>query len=133
MDLLTSEIREASQVTDYTTNADMASITIVTGTTNAHNVTYLFTRASKQLVRNDTTDGSHSVLLNNCSMLSFQLFMRTPVAQSYNVTNVAVAPWAQTVKVVQLSWKTSMTLPNGVGNSENIQTARVVIRKQQDN
>jgi len=25
-----------------------------------------------------------------------------------------------------------MTLPNGVGNSENIQTARIVIRKQQD-
>jgi len=33
-------------------------------------------------------------------------------------------------KVVNLSWKTRHELPGGVGQSENIQTARIVIRKQ---
>src|SRR2546423_1921871 len=42
MDLLTREIREAKQVSDYSTNSDMTSITIVTGDTNAHTVSYLF-------------------------------------------------------------------------------------------
>jgi hypothetical protein len=29
-----------------------------------------------------------------------------------------------------LTWKTSRSLPGGLINSENIQTARIVIRKQ---
>jgi prepilin-type N-terminal cleavage/methylation domain-containing protein len=134
MDLLTREIREARQVIDYTTNSDMTSITILTGETNAqHTITYSFTQASKQFVRNDLTDGSRKVLLNSCNMLAFGLFMRSPGFQTYDVTNTAVPPWSNTVKVVQLSWKTTKSLPNGIGESENIQTARIVIRKQQDN
>jgi Tfp pilus assembly protein PilW len=35
MDTLTAEIREATQVIDYTTNADMASITVISGSTNS--------------------------------------------------------------------------------------------------
>ncbi len=132
MDLLTREIREATKVTDYTTNASMASITILAGSTNAHTVTYLFTKASKQLVRNDATDGTHTVLLNNCSLLNFDLRQRNPMNGNFDVYPVATNDWQHTVKVIQLTWKTSITLPNGVGNSENIQTARVVIRKQQD-
>jgi len=132
MDLLTREIREATVVTDYSTNADMASITVITGSTNSHTVTYLFTRVSKQLVRNDATDGTHKVLLNHCSLLNFDLRQRNPVNGNFDVYPVATNDWQHTVKVIQLTWKTSIALPNGVGNSENIQTARVVIRKQQD-
>ena len=132
MDTLTREIREATVVTDYSTNADMASITVITGSTNSHTVTYLFTRTSKQLVRNDATDGSHKVLLNNCSLLHFDLRQRNPVNGNFDVYPVATNDWQHTVKVIQLTWKTTIMLPNGVGNSENIQTARVVIRKQQD-
>ena len=51
---------------------------------------------------------------------------------NFDIYPVATNNWQQTVKVIQLTWRTSMTLPNGVGNSENIQTARIVIRKQQD-
>jgi Tfp pilus assembly protein PilW len=132
MDTLTAEIREATQVIDYTTNADMASITVISGSTNSHTVTYLFTRASKQLVRNDATDGSRKVLLNNCSLLNFDLRQRNPYYGNFDIYPVATNDWQHTVKVIQLTWKTSIMLPNGVGNSENIQTARVVIRKQQD-
>ena len=132
MDLLTREIREATVVTDYSTNADMASITVITGSTNSHTVTYLFTRASKQLVRNDATDGSRKVLLNHCSLLNFDLRQRNPMNGNFDVYPVATNDWQHTVKVIQLTWKTTIMLPNGVGNSENIQTARVVIRKQQD-
>ena len=42
--------------------------------------------------------------------------------------------WEKTVKVVQLTWKTSMTLcPTTRVNSEDVQTACVIIRKQEDN
>ena len=132
MDQLTREIREAKQVSDYTTNANMASITILTGGSNTHTVTYLFNRLNQQFVRNDATDGTHKMLLTNCSLLNFDLRQRNPMNGNFDIYPVATNNWQQTVKVIQLTWRTSMTLPNGVGNSENIQTARIVIRKQQD-
>jgi hypothetical protein len=45
---------------------------------------------------------------------------------------VATNSWQLTGKVLQLTWKTSISQPNGIANSENVQTARIVIRKQQD-
>jgi prepilin-type N-terminal cleavage/methylation domain-containing protein len=123
MDLLTREIRQAKQVTAYSTN----SITIVNG--DDLTVTYLFRGPSKQMVRT-ASDGSYRVLLDNCDLLNFQLYQRNPVGGTYDAYPVATANWQQTVKVVQLSWKTSRTMLQGQVTSENVQTARVVIRKQ---
>lgn len=123
MDTLTREIRQAKQVTAYSTN----SITIVNGDTLT--VTYMFRPLSKQLVRT-ASDGSYRVLLNDCSLLDFKLYQRNPVGGSYDIYPAATGNWQQTVKVVQLAWKCSRTVLNGLVNSENVQTARVVIRKQ---
>jgi type II secretory pathway pseudopilin PulG len=131
MNLLTREIRQAIQVVSYTTN----SITIQTGNTNGTagpRVTYSFNGASQRLLRT-STDGTSQVLLNNCSLLSFSLYTRIPVGGSYGAYPVATNNWQQTVKVLQLTWKTAITnSPSNLANSENIQTALVVIRKQQD-
>ncbi|HEX5221699.1 MAG TPA: prepilin-type N-terminal cleavage/methylation domain-containing protein [Verrucomicrobiae bacterium] len=122
MDQLTREIRQARQVTSYSTN----SITIVNG--NSLAVTYLFRPSTSQLVRT-ASDGSNKVLLNDCKLIEFQLFQRNPVSGSYDIYPVATNNWQHTVKVVQLSWKTSRLI-NGLAQSENVQTARIVIRKQ---
>jgi prepilin-type N-terminal cleavage/methylation domain-containing protein len=123
MDLLTREIRQARQVTAYSTN----SITIVNG--DSLTVTYLFRPQTEQLLRT-ASDGSFKVLLNDCKLIDFDLFQRNPVNGSYDIYPAALGNWQQTVKVVQLSWKTSRTLFNGLAQSENVQTARIVIRKQ---
>lgn len=123
MDLLTREIRQARQVTAYSTN----SITIVNG--NSLAVTFLFRPSTSQLVRT-ASDGSNRVLLNDCKLIDFKLFQRNPVGGSYDIYPVATNNWQQTVKVVQLSWKTSRSSLNGISQSENVQTARIVIRKQ---
>jgi hypothetical protein len=40
--------------------------------------------------------------------------------------------WQQQVKTIQLTWKTSMNIcPTAQINSEDVQTACIVIRKQQ--
>ena len=88
-------------------------------------------RASRRCCAPPRT-GPRELLLNNCSLLSFQLFTRCPSNAVFGSFPVAVNNWQQTVKVLQLTWKTSMTLPSGIVNSENVQTARIVIRKQQD-
>jgi len=130
MDLLTREIRQAKQVNNYTTN----SVSIVTGDTPPLTVTYSFSPTTKQMVRSatDGTTTTTQVLLNNCNLLSFSLFTRVPIGGTYDAFPAATTNWQDTVKVIQLTWKTSTTLPNAVVNSENVQTARIVIRKQDD-
>ena len=123
MDLLTREVRQAKQVTAYSTN----SITIVNG--DAVTVTYLFRPQTKQMIRS-ASDGTYQVLLEDCNLINFNLFQRNPVGGSYDIYPVATGNWQQTVKVVQLSWKTSRSMLQGLVNSENVQTARIVIRKQ---
>lgn len=124
MDQLTYEIRQAREVSDYTSN----SITILNG--DGMGVTYRFVPQTKQMVRTDS-DGNRKVLLNNCNLLSFNLFQRNPINGTFDEYPAATNNWQQTVKVVQLTWKTSRSLP-GLLNSENVQTARIVIRKQQN-
>jgi type II secretory pathway pseudopilin PulG len=127
MDYITREIRQAQKVLNYTTNGS-SSITILNG--DGQNVTYTFNSLSKQMIRNDGS--GNQVLLTNCNLLQFTLYTRAPITNSFDSYPVAVNNWTQTVKVVQFTWKTSTTLPNSQVNSENVQTARVVIRKQQD-
>ena len=128
MDLLTREIRQSTAVLAYTTN----SIKIQTANddgTKGPDVTYTFSPSTRQMLRT-SSDGTSKALLNNCSLLSFQLFTRCPSNGVFGSFPVATGNWQQTVKVLQLTWKTSINLPSVA--SENVQTARIVIRKQQD-
>lgn len=134
MDKLTYEVRQAQQVVSYASNATSSSLGIING--SGLNVTYTFD-AGNQRVTRTASDGSFSVLLTNCNLLNFGLYMRPPTNGSFEVYPVAADPantnWTQMVKVIQLSWKTAMTVsPTMKVQSEDIQTARIVIRKQQN-
>jgi hypothetical protein len=131
MDQLTYEIRQAQQVTGYSSNSTSSSLSIING--GGIGVTYTFDAANAQ-VRRAATDGSAKVLLTNCSLLNFGLYMRPPTNGTFDVYPVDLTTnWQQMVKVIQLSWKTAMTIsPTMNVNSEDIQTARIVIRKQQN-
>jgi prepilin-type N-terminal cleavage/methylation domain-containing protein len=130
MDKMTREIREAKQVVNFTTNG-ASSLSLVNGDNNT--ITYTFSPGTKQMIRSVST-GETTVMLTNCDLLAFSLFMRAPIAtNSLQPYPIATNDWPNTVKVIQLTWRTSTALPNAQVNSENVQTARVVIRKQQDN
>ena len=131
MDQLTYEIRQAQQVVSYTSNATSCTLGILNGT--GLSVNYIFD-GSKQQVRRTASDGSSKVLLTNCNLLTFGLYMRPPTNGTFDVYPVDLSTnWQQMVKVVQLSWKTAMSIcPTPIVNSEDIQTARIVIRKQQN-
>lgn len=128
MDILTREIRQAKQVVDYSTNGT-STLTIINGDTQT--VTYSFSPTTKQMLRT-VQGGDTQVLLTNCDLLNFNLYQRCPSNGNYGIFPTATTNWQQTVKVIQFTWKTASTLPNAEVNSENVQTARVVIRKQSD-
>jgi hypothetical protein len=131
MDQVTYEIRQAQKLLSYSSNATSRSLGLLNG--DGLNVTYTFD-STRQQVRRTASDGSSRVLLTNCNLLNFGLFTRPPTNGSFDVYPVNLGTnWQTSVKVVQLSWMTSMTIcPTAQVNSEDIQTARIVIRKQQD-
>jgi hypothetical protein len=131
MDKVTYELRQAQKVTGYQSNATFRSLSIVNG--SGVNVNYVFD-STRQQVRREADDGTTKVLLTNCNLLNFGLYMRPPTNGTFDVYPIQMGTnWQTTVKVVQLSWKTSMMIsPIAKVNSEDIQTARIVIRKQQD-
>ena len=123
LDILTREIRQARAVVDCATN----SITVMDG--DGASITYYFDPQRKQFIR-AVGGGTSEVLLEDCNLLSFKLFQRNPINGTYDIYPAATNNWQATVKVIQLTWKTSRTLPHGAVNSEHVQTARVVIRKK---
>jgi len=128
MDMLTREIRQARLVTGYVTNSTGNSLSIRNG--DGQDVTYSFDSVNKQFIR--TVNGVSQLLLSDCNLLSFNLFQRTPQAGNFGMFPISYDNYTQSVKVVQLTWKTSRQIPAGPVSSENIQTARIVIRKQQN-
>jgi hypothetical protein len=74
-----------------------------------------------------TRNGVVKALLSGCDSLSFTIAQRNPVNGSYDVYPAATAT---TAKVVNVSWNCSRTVLGFKANTENVQTARIVIRRQ---
>ena len=74
------------------------------------------------------TKGTESfMLLTNVDFLSFQMFQRTPIGGSFEQF-----PTAQPTncKLVSVSWICSRTITGSKLNTESVQTAKIVLRKQ---
>ena len=129
MDTVTRELRQAQKVLNYSSNATSTSLTILNGT--GVNVTYAFDSTKQQFTRND---GTPKILLTNCNLVAFGLYVRPPASNSFDMYPLNIGNnWQQQVKTVQLTWKTSMNIcPTAQINSEDVQTACIIIRKQQD-
>jgi prepilin-type N-terminal cleavage/methylation domain-containing protein len=73
------------------------------------------------------TGGTSTVLLTGCDYFNFDLFQRNPVAGTYDVYPMAIPG---TCKLIQLTWICSRTLLGARINTESVQSAKIVIRKQ---
>jgi Tfp pilus assembly protein PilW len=119
MDTITKEIRQANKVTAFTTNS------ITFEDYDGLPLTYTYSPGAKTLTR--SKNGGSNLVMTYCDSLDFTIAQRNPVAGSYDVYPVATAG---TAKVVNVTWKCSHTILGRVANTENVQTARIVIRKQ---
>lgn len=127
VDTITRDVRQANYVSDYV--ADPPTLTLVSGTDK---ISYMYNPDAQTLTRS-SSEGGDKVLLERCSELTFSLFQRNPVGGSYEVFPIAKGNWKATAKVVEMSWKTTRRLKGTSRiNSEYMETARIVIRKQSD-
>lgn len=126
MDRITRDIRQANRVTAAVTNALTGKVTSITlENPDATLTTYTYNPTLRILTR--TRSGATHVILEGCDRLAFRLCQRNPVGGTYDVFD---ASGPALCKVVDVSWTCSRTIMGRKENTESVQTARIVIRKQ---
>ena len=137
LDRMSKEIRQVDCVTNSAT-ATLPSGQVVTnrlvlsGTDadgSAYTLTYDYDSATQTLVRTKA-GGSYpgtNTLLTGCTYLNFGMYQRVPKMNSFDQFDAADLA---TCKVVQLDWICSRKIFNRTANTENIESAKVVIRKK---
>jgi hypothetical protein len=137
LDRMSQEIRQANEVTGYST-AQLSTGQVITnqlvlsgtGTGGAaYTLTYNYDLAKQTLSRMKVEFGATNtiVLLTGCYYFNFGMFQRNPVDGTYDQYPVADP---STCKVVQLFWICSRNIFGETANTESIISAKVVIRKE---
>jgi hypothetical protein len=119
LDIMTREIRQANSLNSHSlTN-------LVFNDYDGKLLTYWYNAADKTLRR--TKDNKTQVLLTECDQLTFSIYQRNPIGGSYDQYPTATPT---TCKLVQLNWRCSRSILNARSNTESVQSAKVVIRKE---
>ena len=119
MDLLSRDIRQSNRVTGYATNRLTLEDSDLTP------IVYDWDRTNRTLTR--IRGAESKVLLKECDTLRFDIAQRTPVKGTYEFYPSATVTNA---KVIDVSWVCSRQIFGRKENTESVQTARIVIRKQ---
>jgi hypothetical protein len=119
MDTMTRDLRECNRV------VSCSNTQLVIEDSDGFNITYTYSPGASTLTRTKT--GISRTLLKGCDTLTFNLGTRNPVGGTFEVVPTT-SP--DTAKVVNISWNCSRTILGQQRNTENVQTARIVIRKQ---
>ena len=126
VDSMLRDIRETKGLISYgTTTLNGRTITNELTFIDSDNQTLNYKFAENVLLRNK--GGSSTMLLTNVDYLCFQVFKRNPVATTFEQFPTAEAG---SCKLVSLNWVCSRTILGSRLNTESVQTAKIVIRKQ---
>lgn len=120
LDSMSREIRQATRVTEATP----ASLTF---DYNGGKLQYVYDSVAKTLVRIKDGVPDKKPLLEECDTLTFSTFQRNPIGGTYDQYSTGDAA---TCKLVQLRWICSRKILGVAKNTESVQSAKVVIRKQ---
>jgi type II secretory pathway component PulJ len=126
LDTMTRNIRQTQALTGYGTR-------VVNGQTVTNRLTFLdedgttlaYNYTDNVLLQ--TKSGETSMLLTNVDYLNFQIFQRNTQASTYD--QFPAGSIAQ-CKLISVSWICSRTILGSKVNTESVQTAKIVIRKQ---
>jgi len=120
LDIITREIRSSEGLASATTNDVYFNIN---GGTN--NLRYLFNAEARNFAQ--FKDGERTELLTGCDELIISIYGRNNISNQFSqfaITNVANG------KMIQFAWTCSRRILGARLNTESLQTAKIVIRKQ---
>ncbi len=120
VDKLSQDIRQATDLISFTSTELQFNSSL-----GRSNITYTYYPDTRELVRRQGRN--REVLLQECDALTFTVYGRNNVSNSWDqfvVTNAAGA------KLIKLNWTCSRTILGQAVNTESVQTAKIVMRKQ---
>jgi len=126
LDTMTREIRQTLCLTNFgtgTVNGRFVTNSVTFLDSDNNLLTYAYT--NDVLLRQK--GGTSTVLLTNVDFLSFQIFQRNNMAGTWDQY---VAGDVASCKLVSISWICSRKILGSRLNSESVQTAKIVIRKE---
>lgn len=135
LEQMAADIRQADFLSSYTTNALVFQTTDpTTGSTNVSYLTYTYNPAQQTLTRSLGLQGSiattNTMLLTNITYFRFDLYQRNPqMTNGGDLVPLISTSQPNLVKAVDLSWICSRFVVGVIRNSDDVQSARVVIRK----
>ncbi len=118
LDTMSSEIRQANSLTSY------SSTNLTFQDYDGATLQYNFSPTAGKLYR--VKNNQTKELLNGCDSLAFGVFQRNPT-NNYAVVSTTNSSLC---KLIQLNWTCSRTILSAKVNTESVQSAKIVIRKQ---
>ena len=119
LDTLTRDVRQASSLSTFTTN----KLTFIDG--DGGTLIFEYSPTARTLTK--TKGGTNSVLLTECDLLLFSIYQRNPISGTYEEFPTAAAA---TCKLINVNWVCSRTILGTKLTTESVQTAKVVLRKE---
>ncbi len=121
LDRMSQKIRQANGMLSY---AEHEIVFLYNN--GASKLAYVYDKEARTLT--ETLDDESVVLLEECDSLNFQIFSRNPVFGEF--AQFPITTDAASAKLVQVSWTCSRSILGQAVNTESIQSAKIVIRKQ---
>jgi hypothetical protein len=119
LDRLTMEIRQADSLAICTSN----QLVFVNG--GFTNLSYTYDPTARTLTRTNGTEVE--IMLKECDAFTFTMFGRNTQSNSFDQFPTTTAA---NTKLVKLNWTCSRTILGRRVNTESVQSAKIVIRKQ---
>ena len=120
LDLMTTEIRQADRVSTFSSTNVAFDVGGV-----ADDLNYYYHSGARQLIR--VKSGVRRVLLTECDAMTFTGFLGGTQANTFDQF---LATNAAQTKLIKLDWTCSRTYLGSKVNTESVQSAKIVIRKQ---
>jgi hypothetical protein len=120
IDLFSQQVRQASQLTAYSTT----NLTFLDFDGKPLRFTYDPTQRTLSRIKQGEATVAY---LTDCDFLRFQIFQRTVQPGAFDVFTPASGP---DCKVVVVTWASSRNILGKILNSENVQSAKIVIRQK---
>jgi hypothetical protein len=134
VDSMLNEMRQASRVVGFQRTGTNNWLSLTNAQAAGTGVTYTWDITNRKLVRQKPNEADR-VYLTECDLWDFQLYQRTPhpggVYVFYPATNASGVLDTNLCKLVNMTWKCSRTVLGKKANTENVQTAQVVLRNKQ--
>jgi hypothetical protein len=119
LDTMTRDIRQVNRLTDFSPTQ------LTFEDADGQPLYFVYYETTKRLRRIKGT--TSEILLDHCDYLQFAIYQRNPIGGTYDQYPTASPA---TCKLVQVSWVCSRDLWEKPLNTESVQTAKIVIRKQ---